>query len=1149
MENVPDNLSFPAEEGKILAYWESIDAFKESLRRSEGRKPYTFYDGPPFATGLPHYGHILAGTIKDIVTRYAHQTGHYVERRFGWDCHGLPIEFEIEQQLGIKTKDDVLKFGIENYNRECRSIVMRFSSEWRKTVTRMGRWIDFDNDYKTMNTPYMESVWWVFRQLFDKGLVYRGFKVMPYSVGCTTPLSNFEANMNYKDVSDPAVVVSFPVVGHAQKAALVAWTTTPWTLPSNLALCVNPEMDYVTVRDEATKNVYIIMEARLTELFPPPKKEKDAAATKYTILEKHKGSQLVGLRYEPLFNYFGARYGSRAFRVVADSYVTAESGTGIVHQAPTYGEDDFRVCLANGVVLAGEALPDPVNESGFFIEPATDFKGMFMKDADKAIQAHLKANGRLVSAGSIVHSYPFCWRSEAPLIYRAVPSFFVAVEKIKEKLLANNEQTYWVPSFVKEKRFHNWLQDARDWSVSRNRYWGTPLPVWASDDFEEIVCVGSIAELAKLSGLDAASITDLHRENVDKITIPSQKGKGALKRVSEVFDCWFESGSMPYAHRHYPFENSKEFEAGFPGDFIAEGLDQTRGWFYTLMVLSTALFDKPAFKNLIVNGLVLAEDGKKMSKRLKNYPDPVYVINQYGADALRLYLINSPVVRAEPLRFKESGVRDVIKDVFLPWFNAYRFFVQNVQRFEAEFKQPFVPLLEKDKKMSAGEYNVMDQWILAATQTLLRDIHEEMKGYRLYNVVPKMLSFLDNLTNWYVRMNRPRLKSSEVQTAHTSLSTLFRVLLTSCYAMAPLTPFLTEHMYQNLKRLLPASQQEPSVHFAMIPEPDASFFGAEIETAVGTMISVIELGRNVRDRAKRSLKMPLREVVVITRNKNTQRDIQQLQEYIATELNVIEVKASDEEAKFVDLTVSPDPKALGRKLGKKLAAVTSALVALSASQVEQFHKSGSIIVEGEEIKIDEVSVVRKPKPGMEKYEAQSNGDVVVLLDVRQDAELLKMKAARELASRVQQLRKKLGLVVTDEIEVYYSAQDSAVHDFVRDQQASLRSVLRTPVSALASKPAYAVTIGEEDVELEVSTVEDAVASKAKIVLTRAAVHARDSFLTKFPAEFAAKLRGVICIRSYETLKRELVERGSSEVNIDGQVVAFKLDEDVVIGQQ
>lgn len=719
---VPDSINFALAEEEVYELWKKIDAFKTSVKQSEdaGRPRYVFFDGPPFATGLPHYGHILAGTIKDIVPRFAHMSGMHVDRRFGWDTHGLPVEFEIDKLLDIKGPEDVAKIGIKAYNDHCRSIVMRYATEWEQIIGRLGRWVDFKNDYKTLYPEYMESVWWVFKQLYTKGLVYKGVKVMPYSSACTTPLSNFESGQNYKDVVDPAVVVTFPLVDQPE-VSLLAWTTTPWTLPSNLLLCVNPELEYVKVKDKKTGQQYILMEARLEVLYKKPADECE-------ILDRFPGKKLEGLHYTPIFDYFAdyaAENNGKAFLVATDGYVTSDSGTGIVHCAPYFGEDDYRVSLKAGVIRKDGRVICPLDSSCRFTEPVTDYLGLHVKEADKLIIKKLKAAGRMIRDSTTKHSYPFCWRSDTPLIYRAVPSWFVRVEQSKEQLLAANAQTYWVPDFVKEKRFGNWLRDARDWAFSRNRYWGTPIPLWVSEDGEEIVCIGSIAELETLSGV---KVTDLHRDTVDDITIPSVRpGQPPLRRVTEVFDCWFESGSMPYAQSHYPFENKKTFEDTFPANFIAEGVDQTRGWFYTLLVLSTLLFGKPPFRNLICNGLILASDGQKMSKRKKNYPDPLEVVHKYGADALRLYLINSPVVRAENLRFREEGVHDILKDVFLPWFNAYRFLVQNIVGFEEE--NPDIKFIY-DKRQVVCSENVMDRWILSFTQSLFKFVKAEMKGTR-----------------------------------------------------------------------------------------------------------------------------------------------------------------------------------------------------------------------------------------------------------------------------------------------------------------------------------------------------------------------------------------------------------------------------------
>ncbi|XP_005429903.1 isoleucine--tRNA ligase, cytoplasmic [Geospiza fortis] len=996
VQQVPENINFPNEEEKILTLWKNLNCFKECLKQSKNRPRFNFYDGPPFATGLPHYGHILAGTIKDIVTRFAHQSGFHVERRFGWDCHGLPVEYEIDKTLGIKGPEDVAKMGIEAYNKECRGIVMRYAKEWEFSVTRLGRWIDFENDYKTLYPEFMESVWWVFKQLYDKGLVYRGVKVMPFSTACNTPLSNFESHQNYKDVQDPSVTVSFPLE-EDPSVSLVAWTTTPWTLPSNLALCVNPELQYVKLRDKATGKIYILMESRLVALYK--------SDSEYQILDRFPGIVLKGKTYKPLFEYFIQCKENGAFTVVVDGYVKEEEGTGVVHQAPYFGADDYRVCMDFNIIQKDSVPVCPVDASGCFTAEVTDFAGQYVKDADKHIIKWLKEKGRLIHSTTFQHSYPFCWRSDTPLIYKAVPSWFVRVEHMVEKLLENNAQCYWVPDFVREKRFGNWLKDARDWAISRNRYWGTPIPLWVSEDLEEVVCIGSMAELEELSGV---KVTDLHRESIDGLRIPSRCGKGALRRVPEVFDCWFESGSMPYAQVHYPFESRREQDA----------------LFYTLLVLSTALFGRPPFKNVIVNGLVLASDGQKMSKRKKNYPDPMHIVNSYGADALRLYLINSPVVRAENLRFKEEGVRDILKDVFLPWYNAYRFLVQNVQ--VLQHKDEGREFLYNENTVKESN-NIMDKWILSFTQSLIQFFKAEMAAYRLYTVVPRLVKFVDVLTNWYVRMNRRRLKGENgTEDCIMALETLFSVLFSMCRLMAPYTPFITELMYQNLKTLIdPASVQEKnteSIHYLMLPQVREDLIDKKIESAVSCLQSVIELGRVIRDRKTIPVKYPLKEVVVIHQDPEALENIRSLEKYVLEELNVRALTLSADKARYgVRLRAEPEHTVLGRRLKGAFKPLMAAIKELSSEQLERFQETGSIVVEGHELHGEDLRLMYQMTEGSAQFEAHSDAQVLVLLDVTPDQSMVDEGVAREVINRIQKLRKKRNLVPTDEITVYYRA--------------------------------------------------------------------------------------------------------------------------------
>ncbi|KKZ65490.1 isoleucyl-tRNA synthetase [[Emmonsia] crescens] len=1037
-------VDFPKEEEAVLKRWKEIGAFERQVELSRGRTPYTFYDGPPFATGLPHYGHLLASTIKDIIPRYWSMKGRYVERRFGWDTHGVPIEYEIDKALGMSGSEAVEKLGLEKYNAECRAIVMRFAAEWRQTIDRLGRWIDFDNDYKTMDTPYMESLWWIVKQLFDKGMIYRGYKVMPYSTALNTPLSNFEAQQNYKDVQDPAIVVSFPLLDDPQ-TNLLAWTTTPWTLPSHTSLAAHPDFEYVKIHDVSSGKNYILIEPLLKTLYKDPKKAK------YQVLERFKGSTMKGWRYQPLFDYFYEEFKDVGFRVLNATYVTADDGVGLVHQAPAFGEEDYNVAVENGVVTDTRLPPNPVDERGCFTSEVRDFAGQPVKVADKAIIKHLKAAGRLVVDAQITHSYPFCWRSDTPLIYRAVPSWFIKIGPIIPQMLEGIEDSYWVPSFVKDRRFASWIANARDWNISRNRYWGTPIPLWASEDFKEIIAIGSVEELRQLSGY-TGELTDLHRDKIDHITIPSKQGKGVLRRVEEVLDCWFESGSMPYASQHYPFENKENFEKSFPGDFIAEGLDQTRGWFYTLTVIGTHLYGKLPFKNCVVNGIVLAEDGKKMSKRLKNYPDPTLIMDRYGSDPLRLYLINSPVVRAEPLRFKESGVKEIVAKVLLPLWNSYKFFEAQVALLKkiGEVDYVFDPAAE------ATNTNVMDRWILASCQSLLKFVNQEMAGYRLYTVVPRLLGLIDNTTNWYIRFNRKRLKGELGldDTLH-ALNTLFEVLYTLVRGLAPFTPFITDNIYLRLLPHIPKSLQAEdnrSVHFLPFPEVREELFDEVIERQVGRMQKVIELGRIARERRSIGLKSPLKTLIVIHQDQQYLDDVRSLEGYILEELNIRDLILSSDEDKYnVQYSVTADWPTLGKKLKKDAQKVKKVLPSLSSNDVKRFVADKKMVVDNIELVDGDLVIKRglKDDSSSKDLETNTDDDVLIILDAVLYPELAEEGLAREIVNRVQRLRKKAGLVPTDDVGMEYRVlsdpDNIGIEHVFQTQSKAIEKALRRPI--------------------------------------------------------------------------------------------------------
>ena len=990
MSEAKDNtqFSFVEMEHSILEFWENENIFQKSLHQSKEFDPYVFYDGPPFATGLPHHGHLTASTIKDIIPRYWTMQGKHVSRRFGWDCHGVPIEWEIDKKLKMSAQEAVAKLGVKGYNDECRSIVQRYVAEWRSTITRLGRWVDFDDDYKTMDPWYMESVWWVFKQLWDKGLVYKGFKVMPISTALGTPLANFEVSQNYRDVQDPAVTVLFKIKD--QERYLAAWTTTPWTLPSNLAVCVGDEIDYVLVRDESTaKNIYFAEEL-MTHYGD------------FEILERVKGSDLVGLQYEPLFDYFTDQQTEGGFVVVSDDYVTTDGGTGLVHQAPAFGEDDYRVLNENDI----DAFVCPVGLDGRFDESVTDFSGMHVKEADKSIIEFLKQRGSLYRQEVIQHSYPFCPRSDTPLIYVAIPAWYVRTSSIVDKLVSANDQIHWVPEHIKEGRFGNWLKGEVDWGVSRNRVWGTPIPIWINDETGKAICIGSKEELKEYSGVE---VSDFHREHVDPLTFDIEGEPGTYRRIEEVLDCWFESGSMPYAQLHYPFENHDVFKSGFPAEFIAEGLDQTRGWFYTLTVLAAAIFDKPAFNNVIVNGLVLAEDGKKMSKSLQNYTPPDNLMEQYGADALRLYLINSGLVKAEEQRFVDSGVHEMTRRALLPWFNAFSFLKTYAEIDEWSPKDGF----------SSGD-NVLDQWMVSRLQTLKEGVSQEMSEYRLYNVVPKLFDFIEDLTNWYIRLNRSRFWGEGMDEDKVSaFNTLYSVLYELSKVMAPFAPFLSEHLYRELSAFSEDKADKESVHLCRFPEFDLDQKALGLEVAVDRMQQVVLLGRQKRESVKIGLRTPLSAITIIHRDESLLEDMKSLEGYVRDELNVREVRYSCDEGGYIDLAAKPNFSLLGKRLGKNMRDYQKKIGAMTFDEISSFQQSGEIRIEEEVFSLEEIEIFQKPKEGTATI---SNSFIAIELDCELTPELIRGGYAREVVNRIQRARKEQGFKVSDRVDVIYEAQ-------------------------------------------------------------------------------------------------------------------------------
>ncbi len=1005
---INENFSFVTAEHAVLRFWKQENVFQLSLQQTRECPPFIFYDGPPFATGLPHHGHLVGSTLKDIIPRYYTMQGYYVQRRFGWDCHGLPIEHEIDKALGMSSQQAVAELGIKGYNDKCRGIVQRYTAEWEKTITRIGRWVDFEHDYKTMEPWYMESVWWVMQQLWNKDLIYRGVKVVPFSTALGTVLSNFEAGSNYQDVQDPAITVLFKI--EDEDAWLSAWTTTPWTLPSNLGLCVNADMEYVKVRDEELGKVIYVARSRL---------ESVGKNRNLTELSNCPGSALVGKKYLPLFPYFNELKAEGAFTVFADDYVTSDSGTGIVHQAPAFGEDDFRVMKANGV----STVVCPVDMEGKFTDEVTDFAGVYVKDADKHIIKRLKEAGNLYLQEVIVHSYPFCPRSDTPIIYRTIPSWYVKVEAMRDRLVANNQQINWVPDHIKNGRMGNWLSNALDWCISRNRYWGTPLPIWINDESDKRICIGSIAELEKFTGV---LVQDLHREYVDDLTFTIAGEAGTYRRVSEVLDCWFESGAMPYAQLHYPFENQKLFEAGFPAEYIAEGLDQTRGWFYTLLVLSTALYDKPSFKNVIVNGIVMAEDGKKMSKRLQNYTPPDILMEEYGADALRLYLINSGLVKAEEQRFTDSGVKEMVRRALLPWLNSFKFL------------QTYADI---DQWRALGDApvstNITDQWLLSRLQSLLTSVTKEMAEYKLYNVVPALFEFIEDLTNWYIRLNRGRFWVEEMtKDKAAAYQTLYRTLYELTLCMAPFAPFLAEHIYQQLLPYGPIdSKLSLSVHLCTYPKAEPLYIQPALEGAVARMQNIILLGRQKRNQVKIKTKVPLARLTIIHLEQSMLDEIARLENYIKSELNVKNVEYSQDENQFINLFAKPNSPVLGKRFGKNFGSFRKAIEALDSHQLQLLQNNGILLLEGENFSLEDILIFREAKPGTQ---ALSNRFISIDMDCTLDAALISEGLAREVVNRIQKTRKDLGFNVTDRIHIEYAA-DNDLHAAIKQHEDHIKN--------------------------------------------------------------------------------------------------------------
>ena len=971
------DVSFPKLEEATLRTWKREGTFAQSLQQTKRGRRYTFYDGPPFATGLPHYGHLLQGTIKDVIPRFRTMQGRYVERRFGWDCHGLPVEYELEKELGIKNRQDILDMGVGKFNQACRKIVLRYTKEWEKSTFRLGRWIDFRNDYKTMDPDYMESIWWVVKQLWEKSLLYEGRRAMQICPRCATPLSNFEVSLGYADRDDPSAYVGLPL-RHDPAVSLLVWTTTPWTLPGNVLAAVNKHLTYVEVETGRGQR-YVLAEARLGAVFP----NHD-----YTLRRTLPAEELIGQQYEPPFpkrNLTGTSY-----EVVAADAVTADEGTGLLHVAPAFGEEDMEIGRRENA-----AFIQHIDITGTVTDAAPRYRGLQALAANEPIIADLKKSGRLLRKEMVRHSYPHCWRCDTPLLNFATTSWFVAVTKLKPQLLAENEKIDWTPAHVKHGRFGKWLEGARDWSISRNRFWGNPLPIWRCDnpDGEHITVIGSRDELEKLSDQRPK---DLHKQFVDKITFDCPECGAKATRIEDVLDCWFESGSMPYAKEHYPFEHKRDFRQLFPADFIAEALDQTRGWFYTLHVLGVALFDSPTFLNVVTTGLIQAEDGKKMSKRLNNYPEPEKIFDKYGADALRLYLMTEPIVRGDDLRFREKGVEEVMRNFSSTLYNVYSFFATYAT---VDGWEPPV----KPSATSPRATNVLDRWILSRLQSVTSEVTDALECNDLMTAGRASLEFLDELSNWYVRRSRRRFwKSEDDRDKARAYATLYEVLTTFLRLAAPLTPFITDHLYRKLTG--------ESVHLATWPKASKTRVDAALEKQMALAREVTRLGLAARSTANVKVRQPLAEVY------GPRIQNKEIVQIVTDELNVKRYGDFSQVSGSFQTIAHPRPKVIAPLAGNR----TQEVIRAVKDGQYRTNRDGTYAV-GKLTLPDEAIDVHYARAGSQVVEGSSRA--TVSLETKLDRELLDEGRAREIIRLFQELRKESGLKVSDRITACVTTDD------------------------------------------------------------------------------------------------------------------------------
>ena len=1036
---VSADLSFVDREKAIVEFWKKNDIFEKSIEHRDGCERFTFYDGPPTANGKPHIGHVLTRAIKDLIPRYRTMKGYKVLRKAGWDTHGLPVELEVEKALGISGKPEIEKFGIEDFIKKCKASVFTYQSEWEEMSDRVGFWADMENPYVTYHNDYIESVWWALRQIWDKGLLYKGHKIMPYCPRCGTSLSSHEVAQGYKDVKENSLIVKFKVLGKDNEYIL-AWTTTPWTLPSNLALCVNPNEKYVrfTIEGDENNTVYIMAEALIKSVFG-----EDAKAN---ILNEYTGEELKGTEYEPLYSF--VKPDKKAYYVIADDYVTMEDGTGVVHTAPAFGEDDARVCKANGLPFI-----NLVDHQGNFVKETGEWAGTFVKDADKLVIRDLKERNLCFAVIPFEHSYPFCWRCDTPLLYYACDTWFIEMTKVRDRLLANNETVNWMPDNIKHGRFGNFLENIIDWGLSRTRYWGTPLPIWECECGHRHV-VGSIAELKEM-GINCPDDIELHKPYVDNIKLRCEKCGGEMKRVPEVIDCWFDSGSMPFAQLHYPFENKEAFEQNFPADFISEAIDQTRGWFYTLMAISTLLFDKSPYKNVVVLGHVQDEKGIKMSKHKGNVIAPMDILNDQGSDAVRWYFYSNSAPWL-PNRFSAKNVSEAQRKFLGTLWNTYCFYVlyANIDEFDPT-------------KYNLCDLNltVMDKWILSKLNNVVKTVDDYLNEYKITEATRAMNEFVDELSNWYVRRSRSRFWASELTDDKVcAYMTLYTVLVEFAKVSAPFIPFMTEEIYQNLVRSVDENALE-SIHMCDFPKYDEKYNFAEIEQEMDAIRKVVILGRAARNEANIKNRQPLSKLFIQTDNKINADYVN----IILEELNIKDVELTKDASGFISYNFKPQMRTMGPKYGKLMRPIFDEIAKMDGAEVMATLNSDKPIclnVQGTDVEVfkDDVLIDTQQKGG---FVSASDAGFTVVLDTNLTDELIEEGFVREIISKIQTMRKDSGFEVTDRISVVFDGSEKIAKIFAANDAEIKSQTLADSIDAGDAKDGKNWNVNGEKVDIAI----------------------------------------------------------------------------------